>query len=339
MKAFIAAFKEVTTIEAEPLMLHSLPIFGYDSKRQTARQRAENVLRFKEQFGPAPEVVASVLNALKNEYPEDFKIKEALMTFNWLKCYATERVVAGPWRVGCLKYLRDTLKSYTRKISSLRKFKIIFGGFEEGDIYPYSVDGVHFATSEFLCPFASYFYILLIYLDAILDEFRLSPSADWFDFKSHGAGLKYEVATAIRRDAIVWLRGPFPASTADITIFRGGKAEEDEATWDPDSLYFATKALGPDVKGVGDSAFAGEPGALLTSKEGQSKDLCEFQSRSRLREETLYSRFKSWNILENRFRHGHGTEERQNLHKHVVTAIAVITQFDLEHESPLFEVR
>ena len=78
--------------------------------------------------------------------------------------------------------------------------------------------------------------------------------------------MKYEVASAIRSDNIVWLRGPFPASHADITIFRGGKADEDEETWDRDSLYFATKALGPGVKGVGDSGYNGEPDVILTSK-------------------------------------------------------------------------
>lgn len=57
---------------------------------------------------------------------------------------------------------------------------------------------------------------------------------------------------ATRRPAIVWMRGPFPASYHDITIFRGGKADEKEDTWDKNSLYFATKALGNGEKGIGD---------------------------------------------------------------------------------------
>jgi hypothetical protein len=33
----------------------------------------------------------------------------------------------------------------------LKKHKIIFGDFEEGDIHPYTVDGVHYATSKYCC--------------------------------------------------------------------------------------------------------------------------------------------------------------------------------------------
>lgn len=144
---------------------------------------------------------------------------------------------------------------------------------------------------------------------------------------------------AIRRPAIVWMRGPFPASMHDITIFRGGKVEDGEDAWDRNSLYFATKALGDGVKGIGDSGYAGEPDVILTSNPGQSAELREFEARSKLREETLYNRFKNWNILENRFRHGHGTDKRMELHGDVMSAIAVITQYDFEDGNTLFEVR
>lgn len=144
---------------------------------------------------------------------------------------------------------------------------------------------------------------------------------------------------AIRRPAIVWVRGPFPASVSDITIFRGGKSDEPEDTWDKSSLYFATKALGNGARGIGDGGYAGEPETILTSKEGMSKELREFVARGKLREETLYGRLKGWNILENRFRHGQGTEARMELHGHVFMAILVITQYDFENEHPPFEVR
>ena len=144
---------------------------------------------------------------------------------------------------------------------------------------------------------------------------------------------------ALRSDNIVWMRGPFPASVPDITIFRGGKADEPEDSWDKESLYFAIKKLGDGIRGVGDSGYEGEPKTMLTSKEGQSKELREFLSRAKTREETLHIRFKSWNILENRFRHGHGTEKRMEIHGDVMSAIAVITQYDFEAGAPPFEVR
>ena len=184
------------------------------------------------------------------------------------------------------------------------------------------------------------FYNSLTYtLSPLLDEFRLNPSSKWFDFKKNSAGLKYEFAMALRCDKIVWMRGPFPASEHDITIFRGGKANESEDSWDKESLYFATKKLGDNIRGVGDSGYAGEPGTILTSKEGQTKELREFLARAKSREETLHTRCKCWNILENRFRHGHGTEKRMEVHGDVMSAIAVITQYDFENGAPPFEVR
>ena len=136
---------------------------------------------------------------------------------------------------------------------------------------------------------------------------------------------------AIHRPAIVWMRGPFPASVHDVTIFRGGKADDLEETWDKNSLYFATKKLGGDAKGLADGGYKGEPDTILTWKDGQSPELKEFKARGRAREETLHSRFKGWNILESCFHHGHGTQERMELHGHVMSAIAVITQYDFEN--------
>ena len=90
-----------------------------------------------------PTTVAPVLNDLKEEYPENFRVKYGLITFHWFKCYGTERTIAGPWKVGCLQSLRDTIKLYTDNISSLRVKKIVWGGFEEDDEYPVGTDGMH----------------------------------------------------------------------------------------------------------------------------------------------------------------------------------------------------
>jgi hypothetical protein len=56
-----------------------------------------------------------------------------------------------------------------------------------------------------------------------------------YDFKSHSSGLKYEFAMSISRPNIIWINGPYEASVHDITIFRGGKADEKEEDWDKNS--------------------------------------------------------------------------------------------------------
>jgi hypothetical protein len=42
----------------------------------------------------------------------------------------------------------------------------------------------------------------------MVEEFALSPSTRWYDFKKGGAGLKYEVALSIHTNEIIWIRGP-----------------------------------------------------------------------------------------------------------------------------------
>ena len=149
VKALEDALDEVTTFEPESLLRLSLPIFGYTEERQSSVVDTENVERFKEPFKVRPVVVAAVLTDLKREYPKNFRVRDALMTFHWLKCYGTERTISGPWKIGCLKYIRDTCKLYAKNIGSLKKYKIKFGPFEEGDVFPIAVDGMHCSTGEY----------------------------------------------------------------------------------------------------------------------------------------------------------------------------------------------
>ena len=53
-------------------------------------------------------------------------------------------------------------KEYTKLIQSLKKKKVIFGGFDERETYWYSVDKCNF----------------------LIEECRLDPSTIWFDHKS-----------------------------------------------------------------------------------------------------------------------------------------------------------
>jgi hypothetical protein len=147
-KALEEAFEDVTTINPDSLLFHSLQLFGYSPERQKSVQLKENILRFKEHFGEEPTTIATFLTDVKAKHPDVFRIKDALMTIYWLKCYGTERTISGPFVVGCLKRLRNTLKQYAKLFRTLKESKIVFGNFEEGDMFPYSVDGVHCVTGE-----------------------------------------------------------------------------------------------------------------------------------------------------------------------------------------------
>ena len=307
-------YGDISTITAADLLFAGLTYVGFDKGRQSVRD-SENVERFREHYGTPPTTLAPLLNDLKDKFPE-VKLKDALMCLNWLKCYDTERVLSARWRYGDLMHIRNTVKDIAKKIASMEKDVIVFGGFENDEVYIFGVDTVHFITQEF----------------------RLDPSSKWYDFKSHSSGLKYEFAMAISRPAIVWKRGPFPASVSDINIYRGGKAEEKEDDWDHDALYFKMKELGEGKVGVGDSAYTSFK-QIITTQPGQTKALHEFLKRVKQREETLHTRFKSYNILEHRFRHGKTTELKMELHGICVSAITVITQYDFDNGRPPFQIR
>ena len=151
--------------------------------------------------------------------------------------------------------------------------------------------------------------------------------------------MKYEVALAIRRPAIVSIRGPKEASVHDMTVFRGGKADQKKEDWDKDSLYLLMeKVLGKKKKGVGDSGYGGEPDKIITTNEFHSEEMKQFLARVKNRGESVFIRFKSFNVLRNRFRHGSSTENKLKLHGFCTKAIAVIVQYDYENERPPFEV-
>jgi hypothetical protein len=49
------------------------------------------------------------------------------------------------------------------------------------------------------------------------------PDKRFYTYKSRKSGLRYEVATSIRSDDIIWISGPhLPGLLNDITIFRNG---------------------------------------------------------------------------------------------------------------------
>ena len=134
----------------------------------------------------------------------------------------------------------------------------------------------------------------------------------------------------------MWTRGPFPASAADITIFRGGTEREGRDNWNRESLYFA---LPPGKKVIADSGYSGEPNKILLQSRNHPKAMSRWVSQVKARGETMHKILKSYNILKNRFYHGNNTEAKMNLHQMAVEAILVITQYSIENGHPLFDVQ
>lgn len=277
--------------------------------------------RFRSHFGVGPKAIVKLLNDLeikhhkRNEY-----VEHVMMALCWLKLYETEHVLAGRWQRG-EEFCRETIKKYVSDIQQLKKTKICFPDCHPLRIYLGSIDTVHFEVNEF----------------------RTDPNSKWYSHKHNGAGLSYEIFVDLCDNKVIWTAGPKPASTHDVTFFRGGKVvskskKKNEAQWDKKSLYFKILKIPKGKKLIGDSAYQGEPEKISTSMEEQQSTTKEFFARAKSRQETLHSRMKFFKILDGRFRHGKGSEEKMKYHKTCFEAVLILVQYGLENVHPLFEI-
>ena len=168
-----------------------------------------------------------------------------------------------------------------------------------------------------------------------MQEMRLEPSTAWFDYKTHSCGVKYETCLAIYEPRICSSRGPIVPATRDITVFRGGTADQKIEDRDQDATYFK---LQNGQKCIGNSGYAGEPSKVVLAKDEHSSEFKEFIARAKNRHETFHTRLKSFNILGHRFRTGKNTQNKLDLHKMAFELVSGIIQYDYENGHPPFDV-
>ena len=305
---------DANIVTADDILNYGLRYVGFGEERQKVVEKT-SVDRFKAHFGPEPRTVKDLMSDLCTEFP-DTEFKELLMGLNWLKLYDIESVLAGRWNYDesvCRSKCRET----TRRIESFREKLIVFDAsmFRPEEIHIITVDGVNFITQEF----------------------RLDPGTKWFDHKSHSCGLKYEVAISIWQSRCVWINGPQPAGLIhDKALFCGAKTMDNpKSTWNRDALLWQI----PDgKKAVADSAYEGFPEKVTVKRPGHSEEVFTFLDRVQNRHESYNGRLQNYSILSHRFRHGTNTEDKMNLHKMVVGAVAVLVEYDMKHH-PLFQVQ
>ena len=108
----------------------------------------------------------------------------------------------------------------------------------------------------------------------------------WFSHKFNAAGVSYEVAVCIKTGDIVWINGPFPAATADISIFR----------------YKLRQLLSPHELVLADRGYQGDK-RCLTPYKALSCQHRRAMGALRGRHETVNRRFKTFAALSHTFRH------------------------------------
>lgn len=309
---------KLDNITKEIILSIGLSLVGFGEERQCVSTRLNNE-RFRSHFGIGPKAIVAAFKDLQKYNPsENLEVEHFLMALCWLKIYDTEHVMSGRWGY-CEEYCRETVKFYVEKLQMLKKIKIRFKFAKDTDrTYLASIDCVHCAVNEL----------------------RTSPNSKWFSHKFHGPGFSYEIAIDIHDDRCVWVSGPYPASSHDITIFRGGTSDskkkvKNEANWKQDSLYFKVPK---NKRLIGDSGYEGEPSKISTTMEDHTPEVKEFFARAKSRHETFNTRLKFFGILSGRFRHGKGEDDKKKLHKMCFEAACVLVQYSIELENPLMEI-
>lgn len=271
-----------------------LGLVGFDKVRGSSE--ATSIRRFRAFFGIGHAGISAMYNDLKHL---GIQANRLLMAMNFLKLYDTEHVLAGRWGLN-EKTIRELNRDTVKSIQGLKEKKVVWGDWNNEDIFVISVDGVH----------------------CRIREVRKDPSAKWFDHKSHGAGLAYELGIAIRSGKLVWIKGPFPASTHDVTIFRGVD--------DPQNSL--KQKILPGQRGIADSGYQGEPEKISITRPGDSTEVKQFKARVKSRHETFNGRLKFFNVLDQAFRHD------ISQHKQCFESVCIAVQYDIETGHPLFEI-
>ena len=118
---------------------------------------------------------------------------------------------------------------------------------------------------------------------------------------------------------IVWIHGPYPAATSDITIFR--------------KTLKHLLALSPGEKVEADGGYRGEPHYIYTPKDVICERQKSMKQLVRSRHETLNGRLAMFKILTDVFRFDLCE------HYHVVHAVTTIVQMMVECGSIPFQVK
>ena len=200
----------------------------------------------------------------------------------------------------------DPLWSWVRKIAALRVEKIVWNErtsgpiSEEAETFTISVDGTDFKVWE--------------------PKHPTKPiDTKYASHKFKKAGLRYEIAISISTGRCVWIHGPFPAGTHDMTIFR--KALKHKIK--PGEAVIADRGYQTQRE---DEAF------MSTPSKFDDAEVDKFKSRARCRHETFNGRIKMYASMEQTWKN---TAEK---HKWALHAVAVTVQYHLEHGPGMFAV-
>ena len=133
---------------------------------------------------------------------------------------------------------------------------------------------------------------------------------------------------------MLWVSGPEPTSTHDLTFLCRGKNKQQD-NWKRSSLYFHVLRT---PKLVGDSTYAGQLDKSTTTMDVHAPEAKNLFVRMKSTQETCFKRLKDFKVLRNSFRHGKNTADKLETIKVSFDAAAMLVQYVIENGHPLFQV-
>jgi len=293
-----------TAIDSKLMVATARDVLGLDKKMNETLEDET----FRSFFGASISIITELWNLLIPTLIGKVGYKGAepmhlLWALVHIKVYSTEavhcRIVGWPDKKTYRKWTWHML----RKISDLKE-KVMrlddrFEGWDGTTSCLMSIDGIDCMVNE-PWPF---------------DE-------KWYSQKFNGPGVKYEVGVCINSGRIVWVNGPFVASTSDVTMFKETLVHlltDDEGVEDDAGYKGHDKLKGPTV---------------ATTSVGR-----KMKSQVRGRHENVNSRLKIFNVLNIPFRHTNPRDKMMEKHGYCFNAIAVITELKFQNgDSLIYDV-
>jgi hypothetical protein len=279
----------------------------YNVDRIRRANNTTNIRRFASKFGVHPVTACTLYGDLQKTtietariVGEDSNLRWLLITLYFLMKYPERDVLESEFNFS-RGYISNKIWTWIKRIRDMKAEKIVFPSLEElGDsIWIMTVDGVDFMTREPTHP-------------------EFSRDRKNYSQKFNRAGKSYEFGVSLT-GGLIWMNGPFRAGTNDLNKFRS-----------PGGLRDKLEQLGK--KCISDQAYRGERELCSFYNSEDSKSVAMFKSRALLRQETIHGTFKTFNILSGMFRHS------EDQFGYAVEAVAVVTQYKLENELPLFDI-
>ena len=142
-------------------------------------------------------------------------------------------------------------------------------------------------------------------------------SKSWWSHKFNGPALRYEIAVAVSNSKIVWVNGPYRAGRwPDTLIFRRGLRQV---------LQHCNE------KTIADGGYKGLEEYIQVKGDPNLPPLVhKFNATARARHETVNMHLKTFECLNQRWRHP------LEKHESAFMAVVCLTNIQFEHE-PLFE--